>query len=274
MAIGVALGLAIILPCACILPDTGIQILTGCGELWVAETAGAYGYNATNQKIFIKTDSDGWIAKSYCVTEQQHQELDDITSDLAADLVGDIYDRCLQRAADLNIQDVDQTCAENATIGYAGECKVAACDDAGSDDELGTEDGADPTNVNTGLSMESLTLTAEVRLEYGEYIVSQHLIDTVTTDLVGLGNDGTSATQIEDATGTPFGFRIDGVTAGNLGGVLGLHDDDVVTSVSGHPTVSYDDLLTTASILRHADTASLTIDRYGTTIVLNYIRGE
>jgi hypothetical protein len=53
-------------------------------------------------------------------------------------------------------------------------------------------------------------------------------------------------------TGNPYGFEIFGVTSTNLGGVLGLHNGDIITEVSNQPTETYNDLLDVAAIVLSA----------------------
>ena len=108
----------------------------------------------------------------------------------------------------------------------------------------------------------------------GEYVVSDLLIATAISDPVGLANDGTTAKQVVDARGAPYGFEIAGVISTNIGGVLGLQNGDVVTDVGGQPTATYQDLLDTAAILLEASRVSVEVTRGDSVMTLTYRRGS
>jgi S1-C subfamily serine protease len=112
-----------------------------------------------------------------------------------------------------------------------------------------------------------------VILVRGHYVISQLLIDTVLADPVGVGNDGTTAAQVRDTTGNPYGFEISGATSTNLGGVLGLQNGDIITAVSNQPTETYDDLLDVAAMLLSARTATVELTRGTASVTLIYQRG-
>ncbi len=259
---------------SCIIPDTDIQVVIAdpCGEEWVAQTTGAYGYNGLGQKKDIINPADEWITKRYCVTPEQGLELSDSTTDLATDYIADIAALCQIRAIELEIGDNDGTCASTAQLTYTGECSPNdGCGETNGDDEVGTTEST--TTTGSGVAeFESLDLSAEVNFENGEYMVSRNLIEAAMADLVGISNDGTLATLAEDSLGSPTGFRMSGITSVNLGGVLGLQNGDVITSVSGHSVTTYSDLSDVMTILVSADSTTLTLKRGSMTVTLYYAR--
>jgi hypothetical protein len=207
-------GLASVLAAACIIPDKGIVVIVdNCGEEWLASTPNASGYNGVGEEELIQTDDEHWVARTYCVTPAQGDQLEDWDSALYAETLNDIISKCEARAYDLGLG--GDNCYDVATIVYVGTCtNTGGCDDAGGEETAETQTGPDP---NFG----DLDLTEEVTLVRGQYVISQLLIDTALADPVGVGNDGTTATQVRDKTGNPYGFKIHGVTSTNLGGVLG-----------------------------------------------------
>ncbi|KIG16013.1 hypothetical protein DB30_05067 [Enhygromyxa salina] len=120
---------------------------------------------------------------------------------------------------------------------------------------------------------DGLDLKAEVQFLDGEFVVSELLIATALTDAKGVTEDGTYAVQLSDTLGTPYGFEIDGVSAGNLGDVLGLRDGDVIVEIAGLPTASHADLLAVAATLFNSDRASMVIERGGSPFIQRYRRG-
>jgi hypothetical protein len=256
---------------ACIFPDKDIQVIVTdkCGERWVASTVGAKGTNGIGQWVDIKTDDDEWLSTSFCVTKATGLLLQDIGSNYYGDTLFAAIAKCEDRAYEMGLG--NNTCSSVATVSYVETCApTARCEESTETGEGGDSGGETGEHPDFG----SLDLTGEVALMRGIYVVSQLLIDTAIADPLGVSNDGTTATQLLDSTGTPYGFEIDGVTSTNLGGVLGLQNGDVVTEVSGYPTATYDDLLDVAGFLLSTNSATLELQRGTSIVVLTYSRGS
>lgn len=263
-----ALGVA----AACIIPDKGIVIIVeDCGHEWTASTPGAQGTNGLGGLNYIKTESNQWIAKRYCVNPEKDALLADSNSWFYHEVLDDIIATCESRATALLLG--NPNCDQVATIAYVGECPITAeaCWPGTDDDADG---GAETGGETSGADFGALDLTQEVSVVQGQYVISQLLIDTALADPIGVSNDGTTASQVLDPTGSPYGFEISGVTSTNLGGVLGLQNGDIITEVSNQPTATYDDLLELASILLSANTATVELDRGSTSVTLVYQRGS
>jgi hypothetical protein len=252
---------------ACIIPDKDIVVIVdNCGEEWLASTPNASGYNGLDEEKDIQTVDEHWVATTYCLTPAQGDQLEDWDSILYAETLNDIILKCKARAYDMGLG--NDNCYDVATIVYVGTCtNSGGCNDEGAGEETAaTETGEHP---NFG----DLDLTEEVTLVRGQYVISQWLIDTALADPVGVGNDGTTVTQVRDMTGNPYGFKIYGVTSTNLGGVLGLQNGDIITEVSNQPTATYDDLLDVAAIVLSASTATVELTRGTVSVTLTYRRG-
>lgn len=109
---------------ACLIPDRDIVIRNTCGDEWVASTAGAYGYNGAGEAVEIRTETSGWVRHEHCLTPVESAEVVDLTSDGAAALLVDIYERCQARASELGIVDIDESCASTADIAPLGSCYI------------------------------------------------------------------------------------------------------------------------------------------------------
>lgn len=191
------------------------------------------------------------------------------------EVLDDIIIECESRAAAMLLGNPD--CDQVATIAYVGECAITAekCWGTGGDDDA--DGGAETGSMETGGTepkLSDLDISDEVALRTSGYVVSQLLIDTVLADPVGVSNDGTTAVQVLDVTGSPYGFEIDGVTSTNLGGALGFQNGDIVTSVSGQSTQTYSDLLKVVSILLSANSTSVSVLRGTSSTTLHYQRGS
>jgi hypothetical protein len=256
-----------VMAAACIIPGKDIVVIVdNCGEEWLASTPNASGYNGLGEEKDIQTVDEHWVARTYCLTPAQGDQLEDWDSTLYADVLTGIIAECKARAVELGLG--GNNCYDVATIVYVGTCtNSGGCEDEGAGEETAATETGD--NPNFG----DLDLTQEVTLVRDHYVISQLLIDTVLADPVGVGNDGTTAAQVRDTTGNPYGFEISGTTSTNLGGVLGLQNGDVITAVSNQPTKTYDDLLDVAAILLSARTATVELTRGTASVTLIYQRG-
>lgn len=268
---GCVLGVAL----SCIIPDRDIIVVVTdpCGEEYAVQTVGAYGYNIHGVTVDIKTEGGEWLSTSYCLNAEQAEQFVDPTSELASDALYDIVLRCQQRAFEMGIADLDYSCTTTADIAYIGQCQQppAGCSEPDSGTG-GAEGGGETTEASAQLW--TLDLQAEVSIVDGETVVSDALISAALADPVGLLEDGTTATQVSDARGTPRGFEITGVHADNLGGVLGLRDGDVIVAINGQATATLDDLLALGLILLEVERTSVLIERGEDTIELRYRRGS
>lgn len=279
LSVLLAFGTASIIGLGCIFPDYGIVVGARCGEEWGAQTVGAYGYDAADSKVWIKTQSGDWVTWKVCLTEAAAVQMADVESELAAEFLFIAQDQCLQRAFELGLTDTDQTCTTTADIVYFGECLLDYCEAAetGGNDEVddGETGGSEDTEETEGDlgSLSELDIDQEVALINGEYVISQLLIETALGDPIGIYDDGTRAKQVFDVTGNPYGFEISGVTTGNLGDALGFQNGDIITRVNGEPTQTLEDLMTVMEDLLEANTASVTVLRGSSVLTLNYRRG-
>lgn len=271
-------GLAAVIG-ACIIPDREIQVVVTnpCGEEWAAQTVGAYGYDLDGEKQYIKTDGGDWISEHYCFNHADAIGLLDlINSELAADIISHVILTCQARGAELGLADTDQTCATLANIAYVGECQhpKGGCEDPPAEtggDETSGETGDDGTTGGFA-EFSDLDLGAEITFSRGETLISNRLIDTALADPIGLAFDGTSLELRIDATGDPQGFEISGITRGNLGARLGLQDGDMLISIDGRPTLSFEQLLDAAAHALSQEHITALILRDGEPISLRYRR--
>ena len=269
-----------VLGASCIIPDTDIvvKIADPCGEQWTVQTVGAYGYTAVGQVRDIKNDKEDWLSKTYCFNAADSKFLEDPTSTLANNLLTDIVADCEARAYELGILDTDQTCVTKANLAWVGPCEspMGGCveppEDSGNDEAEGGSDSTDSSDTSAP-DFTALDLTTLVHVEAGEYVVSQTLIDAGLADLVGVGLDGTLATQVKDQQGIVRGFELSGIADDNLGAVLGWENGDVIVEVAGVAVVGLDELLLVATILLEADATTVVLERRGEIVELVYRRG-
>jgi hypothetical protein len=207
--------------------------------------------------------------QNHTVNEDKNSLLSDVNSWFYQDVIDDIIAECESRATQLLLG--SPNCAAVASISFAGDCPITAdeCWGTGGGDEY---DGGAETG-GFYLELDDLILADEITVVRGERVISQLLIDTVLADPIGVSNNGVRAMQLLGATGAPYGFEISGVTGANLGGVLGFQNGDVVISVSGQPTTTYEDLFAAMSIVLSANTASVVLMRGGRQVSLLYRRG-
>lgn len=263
---------------ACIIPDREIQVVVKnpCGEEWAAQTPGAYGYDGSSAKIYITTDNDAWISEHYCLNHADGVEAADIYSDLAADMLSHVVLTCQERAANLGLVDIDNTCISTADVVYIGKCQhpKGGCEDPPSEtgDETAGETGGTDGTTGGFAEFGSLDLHAEIRFSRGEYLISDRLIAAAIDDPMGLAFDGTSLELSVDALGDARGFRVSGISRDNLGGLLGLRDGDVVFEIGGQPTLSFEQLIDAAAQALERDSVGVLIERDGSIVSLRYRR--
>lgn len=154
--IGISLAVAGVFA-ACIIPDHDIEVVNSCGEEWVAQTVGAYGYNGLGEKENILTRELEWVSQSYCVTQAQHDVLSDIEGPLAAELVAGAITDCQERAVALGLGDEDDTCTSSADIAWVGSCSL----DQGCGEPSRGDDEAEGGTDESGTGSESETDSGE-----------------------------------------------------------------------------------------------------------------
>ena len=139
--------LAVLSSLSCLIPDRDIVIRNKCGREWVASTAGAYGYSGSGDKEFIRTDTNAWVSHDHCLSPKNSDDLDDVTSDLAGDILSNIALECEARAAELNLMDIDSTCVLTANYAYIGPCYIpGGC----SDGDTGTPNTESESESGSG----------------------------------------------------------------------------------------------------------------------------
>lgn len=277
ISILLTLSLGAVVVGACIIPDREIQVVVKnpCGEEWAAQTVGAYGYADDGSRQPIKTDGGEWISEHYCLNHADGAEAADIYSDLAADMLSNVILTCQARSAALGLLDLDDTCAATADVVYIGKCQhpKGGCEDPPA--ETGDETGGDTGGTDTTggfAEFGDLDLQAEIGFSRGEYLISEHLIATALADPIGLTQDGTALELIVDAVGDPQGFAITGVQRGNLGGLLGLQNGDLLIDIGGQPTLSFEQLLDATARALAQNHLTVLVVRDGSPISLRYRR--
>ncbi|NVB38369.1 hypothetical protein G6O69_11055 [Pseudenhygromyxa sp. WMMC2535] len=267
----------------CIIPDRDIVVILEhpCGEEWIAQTVGAYGYNGLGEQEPVKTEDDEWISKHYCVSQAQSELLANPSSEIADTFMAEVSAECTHRALTLGLADNDDTCVGVAHLAWIGECQNpdGGCDQGADeadvetgDDTEGTEDDSGDTETSDAITLADLELSDEVIIENGAYVVSERLISVADSDIVGLMEDGTTATQLVDDFDEPYAFEISGVRSDNLGGVLGLKNGDRVTAIDGWPTTNLESLLSIAGHLEEAEQSTIELERDGTVMTVTYRR--
>lgn len=123
---------------SCLIPDIDIVVESSdpCGEHWLAQTLGAYGYNGIGEAYDIKSEDDRWVSQERCVSPSEGLLLLDEQSPAAQAALADIVSMCQARAIELELGDNDDSCVATAKLFYVDECILAeACVDTETGDE-------------------------------------------------------------------------------------------------------------------------------------------
>ena len=113
-----------------------------------------------------------------------------------------------------------------------------------------------------------VTMHGVKRVDATHYEIERHTIDELLADPDALGRFTSIVPVYVD--GGPGGLRLLGVRPGSVAVALGLENGDRIETLNGYSVAKPETALDAYSSLRHANDATLTLERNGAPVTIHY----